>query len=274
VPRVPLVAQVARKFPPLSQHAESADCQRFHFLGHVLTKMIHDKTGFIAFLDTLPIADSTKSTYRNWVRRIDENLPKPLTHESVQSEADVRHLANLMPKNTFVRGHIKDVRCIIRYYLKFSNSKGVVAEQDLADTENAYSPKSPDEGRKNIWRSIVLRRGQKRFRDRLLSAYGKRCCVTGTDSEEVLEAAHIQPYAASGTNSVKNGLLLRSDIHVLFDLFLLSIDPTTQSVYCSKQIRKNSTYAALHGKTAVFPPNKDEQPDLATLRNHFEETKG
>lgn len=236
--------------------------------------VIQDKKGFISFIDALPVANSTKHTYRNWVRRLDEHLPKPLSPKSVQSEQDVRRLAGLMPKAVYVSGHIKDVRCIIRYYLKFCISKGIEVEQDRADSEGAFSPATANEGRKKVWRSIALRRGQRQFRDRLLAIYRQRCCVSGTDFDEVLEAAHIQPYSKSGTNSPKNGLLLRSDIHVLFDLFLISIDPSTKTVFCAKQIRHIPEYARFHSKRASLPHEKAEAPDFAILKSHYDETRG
>lgn len=71
---------------------------------------------------------------------------------------------------------------------------------------------------------IAGRRGQTKFREALLEKY-KKCVVTGCDITDVMEAAHIEPYASGGDPTVQNGLLLRSDIHTLFDLDLLGINP-------------------------------------------------
>ena len=90
----------------------------------------------------------------------------------------------------------------------------------------AESPSEPNKGDRSIrrtLRSVLDRRGQPEFRRKLLVAYGGRCCVTGSMVEDVLEAAHIVPYATSGDNDTSNGLLLRSDIDTLFDLGLLNI---------------------------------------------------
>lgn len=122
-------------------------------------------------------------------------------------------------------------------------------------------------------RNIALRRGQRRFRENLLSVYGRQCCVTGTGSEAVLEAAHIQPYSSEGTDELRNGLLLRSDIHVFFDLNLLSIDPATEKDFCSKQIRRVPPYDQLHGKKASFPRGIERRPDFDTLKAHFDGTR-
>jgi predicted restriction endonuclease len=236
--------------------------------------MIRDKTEFIAYIDDLPVANTTKHTYRNWVRRIDENLPREISSETVNCEADVRKLADLMPKDLFTPEHIKDVRCIIRYYLKFTISHGVSEQQILADRKKLYSPSDAIEGRERVLRSIALRRGQKQFRERLLVIYQKQCCVTGTNVEDALEAAHIRPYSKDGTNSVTNGLLLRSDIHVLFDLFLISIEPQNIVIYCDSAIRVVPPYSTLHGKRASFPSNALHLPDKAALTEHYEKTKG
>lgn len=80
-----------------------------------------------------------------------------------------------------------------------------------------------EDTRERAFAEIAVRRGQGPFRDALLSAYGRRCVVTGTSEEAVLEAAHIAPYRGEHTNLVANGLLLRSDIHTLFDMHRLTV---------------------------------------------------
>jgi hypothetical protein len=154
-----------------------------------------------------------------------------------------------------------------------SSETAVAAEQKRIEKKGDYAPKDAKEGRKQVWRSIALRRGQQRFRNNLLWAYGGQCCVTGTASKQVLEAAHIQPYADSGTNSAKNGLLLRSDIHVLFDLNLLSIDPKRRVVFCSKKLRTKAAYAWVHGRKVHFPVRTEFSPDLKLLKKHFDLTR-
>jgi len=73
--------------------------------------------------------------------------------------------------------------------------------------------------------AITRRRGQPAFRKRLLYLYDHKCAVTGVDVDMVLDAAHIVSHATSGDNSSDNGILLRSDLHDLFDAGLLVIDP-------------------------------------------------
>jgi predicted restriction endonuclease len=93
------------------------------------------------------------------------------------------------------------------------------------DAEGDFTPKSQEETRERISRSIAQRRGQPKFRKDLLEAYGYHCAITGCDAEEALEAAHITPYCETGVNAIYNGLLLQADIHTLFDLSLITIAP-------------------------------------------------
>ena len=78
-------------------------------------------------------------------------------------------------------------------------------------------PGGIEDARTRVLSSIVRRRGQPLFRKRLLKAYDRRCAFTGCAVEALLEAAHIVPYRGSDTNHIANGLLLRADLHTLFE---------------------------------------------------------
>lgn len=86
-----------------------------------------------------------------------------------------------------------------------------------------FDPANMNDGRRKIEQMVVLRQGQAQFRQALMEAYEGRCAISGCDVREVLEAAHIMPYLGDETNNVRNGLLLRADLHTLFDLGLLKI---------------------------------------------------
>ena len=98
------------------------------------------------------------------------------------------------------------------------------ADEAEPDEDGAYSPAEIDH-RPLVERQIRERRGQRRFRDSLRDRHGDRCLVSGCEILAVLEAAHISPYRGENDNHPENGLLLRSDIHTLFDLDLLGIEP-------------------------------------------------
>ena len=75
-----------------------------------------------------------------------------------------------------------------------------------------------------------VRRGQAQLRRNLKVIYKNSCAVTGTNEESVLEACHIKAHAETGDNSLENGLLLRSDIHILFDDRLITIDDDCMTI--------------------------------------------
>jgi hypothetical protein len=101
--------------------------------------------------------------------------------------------------------------------------------------------------RERVMRSILDRRGQAQFRDALIEAYKCRCALTDCTTEEALEAAHIIPCSANGEDCVQNGLLLRADLHTLFDLDLFWIDPDTRKVKLAPQLA-GGYYKWLEGK--------------------------
>lgn len=113
-----------------------------------------------------------------------------------------------------------------------------------------------------VRREIIQRRGQRSFRQTLLQAYGAQCQVTAYTGEPALEAAHIFPYAEGGefTNDPRNGLLLRADIHVLFDLGLVKVTPVSLAIRTMEPLADTS-YAPLDGPilrigTALRPSNE------------------
>jgi putative restriction endonuclease len=89
----------------------------------------------------------------------------------------------------------------------------------------------------------------------------------------VLEAAHIQPYAAGGRHSIQNGLLLRSDLHTLFDRGYVTVTPEAH-LEVSRRIREEfengHEYYALHGRDLRLPKQPDSQPAPDLLRWHNE----
>lgn len=102
--------------------------------------------------------------------------------------------------------------------------------------DSQYVPEHLDE-RELALASIRLRRGQHQFRAELLRRFEGRCAVTGCAVVDILEAAHIAPYRGVVDNDPSNGLLLRADIHTLFDLDFLGIHPQTLIVHVHETIR-------------------------------------
>lgn len=88
-------------------------------------------------------------------------------------------------------------------------------------------------------RLIRWRQGQGAFKDSLLSRYGASCMVTGCKISEIVEAAHIDPYKGRDSNHPENGILLRADVHTLFDLDLLAVEPEDLIIRIHPEFRRD-----------------------------------
>ncbi|HER41092.1 MAG TPA: HNH endonuclease [Salinimicrobium catena] len=117
--------------------------------------------------------------------------------------------------------------------------------------------------------------GQGAFRVLVTETYHRRCAITGERTLPVLEAAHIKPYSESGPNSVNNGLLLRSDLHILFDKGYLTVTKDLHaevSTRIREEFENGRAYYALHGKRfAVSPAGLSERPAPEYIQWHNEE---
>jgi HNH endonuclease len=127
-----------------------------------------------------------------------------------------------------------------------------------------YAPKDEAEGRRKILQSVAVRQGQAKFREKLLDAYDYRCAITGTPIPVTLQAAHIVPYNGPETNSVQNGLLLRADIHNLFDLGLIQVDPDTLQVLVSDELLSTS-FRKLNGRKLRKTKSQSQKPSRQAL---------
>src|SRR5450830_84542 len=136
-----------------------------------------------------------------------------------------------------------------------------------ADTAAVFNPTDLVDGRKKIVQEVVRRQGQPKFRKQLFAAYDSRCAVTGCDVEAVLEAAHIAPYLGTESNAVQNGLLLRADIHTLFDLGLLKITPGGV-VHLHERLLQTE-YRPYEGKAIRSPIKGAHAPSVEALTMKF-----
>jgi hypothetical protein len=145
------------------------------------------------------------------------------------------------------------------------------ASNALADA-GQFDPTSEVDARTITTRSIAQRQGQPEFRRALLAAYSGRCAITGCPVPDVLEAAHIMPYRGAHTNVVENGLLLRADLHTLFDLFLLGVDSTTWTVRIAPVLRR-TPYDAYAGQALRLPTDTAARPSAEALALHLRKLK-
>ena len=139
--------------------------------------------------------------------------------------------------------------------------------RNAESTGPEFDPSNLMDGRERAIASVVRRRGQPAFRKALIEAYGARCAVTDCDAVEALEAAHIVPYWGPETNHVTNGLLLRSDLHTLFDLGMVAIDATSMILVLGPELAESS-YEGLSGARIRVPDSAAEHPNKTALDYH------
>lgn len=118
------------------------------------------------------------------------------------------------------------------------------------------------------------RLGQGAFRVAVIEAYGRRCSVTGERVLPVLEASHIKPYNEAGPHAIENGILLRSDLHNLFDRGYMTITED-HHVEVSGRIKaefdNGKEYLRLHGAPLVVTPRQAiDRPSPEFIRWHNE----
>ena len=147
--------------------------------------------------------------------------------------------------------------------------------QVIAEEENAVA--ATWEHRGSMFGEAVPTRhrlGQDSFKLALLDAYDGRCAFTHQGVRPVLQAAHIHPVAKGGLHRLDNGLLLRSDVHRLFDLGYLAVSPDLR-VNVSPRLRRDfpdtAEYHALQGQEVTVPEEQGNRPSPGALAWHMSE---
>jgi putative restriction endonuclease len=119
----------------------------------------------------------------------------------------------------------------------------------------------------------VVRQGQGTFRVRVLDAYGGRCSVTGEHAVPVLDAAHITPYLGVRSNHVQNGLVLRADLHRLYDDGYVTVTPDylfMVSQRLNDEFENGKIYYEMAGRRVLVPGRPELRPSRAALEWHVE----
>ncbi|NNH84469.1 HNH endonuclease [Rhizobium laguerreae] len=209
-----------------------------------------------------PVTVTTyEARYGGSFRRVSSDLTIARLHEAVLrpsdqmsiKELDLAHLEPFLGQDTSIEALLN--RCVAE----------MSVPQDGAKTP-PDSAASRIEERRRVLREISLRRGQEQFRERLIKRYGLRCQISGNDFAPAIEAAHIRPYAVSRDNGAGNGLLLRSDLHTLFDLGFIGIDPVTRRVSFNPACLYDG-YAAYDG--ALLLTHGTSGPDVQALTERW-----
>ncbi|MBM3554197.1 MAG: HNH endonuclease [Alphaproteobacteria bacterium] len=120
---------------------------------------------------------------------------------------------------------------------------------------------------------IRPRLGQGAFRVLVTDIYNRRCAITMERTLPALEAAHIRPYGDGGEHEARNGLLIRRDIHSLFDAGYVTVTPEMRfevSRRIKEEFENGRHYYAMQGKSIFVPADIEQRPDGDALRWHNE----
>jgi putative restriction endonuclease len=144
---------------------------------------------------------------------------------------------------------------------------GAVATNPMA------TPGFPDREQARYGEPVLVtpRLGQGAFRVAITELYRRQCALTGGKVLPALDAAHIRPYAEGGTHTKSNGILLRKDIHSVFDAGYATIDTDYRFVVSEKVkniFNNGEEYRRLHGALLRLPDNPAERPDRSLLQWH------
>lgn len=106
------------------------------------------------------------------------------------------------------------------------------------------------------------------FRAKILDAYESRCAISGANVPEGLQAAHIEPYRGVRSQRTANGILLRADIHLLYDAHLLAVMPDSHIVRLSERL-SDTPYRKFNGIRLHNPVDHSKRPDDSLLELQY-----
>lgn len=110
------------------------------------------------------------------------------------------------------------------------------------------------------------RLGQQIFRELMLARFGENCAFTGPNPAPALEAAHLYQYSKTPKHDIRGGLLLRCDLHSLFDRWLVTIDPLTWTIEIAPALSRYPELASLRGRAVRVPDSL--RPRLEYIQEH------
>ncbi|MDO5610754.1 MAG: HNH endonuclease [Pseudomonadota bacterium] len=195
------------------------------------------------------------------------------THPQSSLEAAVEHIVLNSDTDTAYRrslarsNYIRDERSACLRALRAISTVSFPVAQGENLIYGGFDPSVVLDLRKKVLATIAQRQGQGQFRSKLFAAYNSQCAISKTSVRAVLDAAHIHPYLGRDSNSVNNGLLLRTDLHTLFDLFLIFVSPDAYVVSVSPELRC-SYYGQFHGVPISDTAVSSQRPSQKSLQWH------
>ena len=155
-----------------------------------------------------------------------------------------------------------NVEMLLNKYSFFAREESSKSQLILSNSDETYS-------RKYLTK---VRLGQNAFRVQLTDAYTRRCSVSGERTLPALEAAHIKPFAKSGPYFLSNGILLRADIHKLYDTGYMTLTKDLRVEVSSRikeEFENGRAYYEFHGKPLlILPQNPADHPSPEYIEWH------
>jgi len=150
-------------------------------------------------------------------------------------------------------------------------SNDLTSVEQLADRRMSY-----DSGSKRFGNPtrVIPRLGQGAFRLAVTEAYKRECAISGGRVLPALEAAHIKPYWLGGDHKLSNGLLLRRDIHSVFDAGYATFDDDLRLVVSNRvrtEFNNGNEYLKLIGSQIKLPNDVSARPSMDNIRWHQNE---
>lgn len=175
----------------------------------------------------------------DWIVKTELDLGERVFNQPAVQRLSLAHIDLI--KTILLKQHPELTPSVIRLF------PGSLPAEEAGDEQESFVPDNEDT-RQTVERQIKARRGQAKFRESQMRRFAGTCIVTGCQIVDLLEAAHISPYRGTKDNDPSNGVLLRADIHTLFDLNLLAIDPITNRIVISKTLEQDQTYRSFHNQ--------------------------
>jgi putative restriction endonuclease len=147
--------------------------------------------------------------------------------------------------------------------IRLQARKDLWEEARVTDVEGGYGPPV----------MILPRLGQGSFRVLVTDVYQRRCSVTQERTLPALDAVHIKPFGKSGPHKINNGILLRSDIHKIFDSGYVTISQDYHfevSKRIKEEFENGRDYYAMDGRLLHLPPDKKLCPGSEFIKWHNE----
>lgn len=189
------------------------------------------------------------------------------------------NLVTLEKGNHIIRSKVLDkshvsfnfIKKFSQFYLdQISTGFSEVLKNEIVE-EEWFNPKNIEDARYKLNKFLAIRQGQTKFRNELLEVYKYKCCMTNCDVPAALEACHIYPYMGPKTNHIQNGIILRADLHTLYDKGLIYIDKK-YTIHLDDKLKISSQYNFLDGEEIKnLPKNQKQRPSIDAIEYKLKE---